>query len=604
MRLLATLLLLFAVPLAHAQPDPPKREFRGVWIATVGGLDWPDSGATPERQQQQLVGYLDNLRASGVNAIFFQIRPEGDALYQSELEPWAHVLTGTQGQDPGWDPLAFAIEEAHARGMELHAWLNPFRARASANPDALAPTHVLSKHPEWVITYGAVNRSYMDPGRADVRAYNASIVADIVRRYDVDGVHFDDYFYPYPNGGANFPGITNEDDASYAADPRGLSRSDWRRDNINRFVQQVADTIAAIDPHVKYGISPFGIWQSGVPRGIVGLNAFTTIYADATAWTQARSLDYLAPQLYWPFGGGQDYGKLAPWWQSQMAGGRHLYPGLPAYKNLDPAELPRMIRFNQDTGIQGSIIFRNFDLITSGRTVVDGQVIRDYNPLRDSLRQALWRNPALPPTMPWKDDVVPLAPASLDQVRTDEHVRIAWEAPAAASDGDVAAWYAVYRFETDPDLPAALEQSRHLLAVLPADSLAYTDRTAQSSVAYRYAVTALDRLWNESAATQPLVATSSAEPDAPGRALRLHAPQPNPSSGETMLRFTLGQAATVTARIYSAVGQEVATLVRSAPYASGTHVLQWSPDGLASGAYFVVVETPGARETVALTRLR
>jgi uncharacterized lipoprotein YddW (UPF0748 family) len=593
------LLVLLAAP-AFSQPaDPPKREFRGVWIATVGGLDWPDA-STPELQQAELVRYFDRLRDSGVNAIIFQIRSEGDALYASDLEPWSHVLTGTQGQDPGWDPLAFAIEEAHKRGMELHAWFNPFRARSSATVQA--SSHVVNTRPEWILNFSGSN-PLIDPGIPEARAYNASVVADVVRRYDVDGVHFDDYFYPYPNSGRGFPGITNEDDASYAADPRGLTRGNWRRDNINRFIQQVADSIAAVKPHVKYGISPFGIWQSGVPRGIVGMNAFSEIYADALAWLRAENLDYLTPQLYWNFGGGQDYAALAPWWQGQMRGDRHLYPGLGAYRDYAQTGVPAQIRFNQERGIQGSVLFRSDNITISGRAVVDGQIVRDHNPLRDSLQQVLWANLALPPTMPWKDAVAPNAPSDLRHAVTPENIRVMWSAPGAATDEDEASWYAVYRFERAPDLPADLEHSRHLIAVVPGDSLGYTDRSAEAFVTYRYAVTALDRVWNESAPAAPIVATSvDSGFGSVGSGLRVLPGQPNPFRGATQVRFSLAQPERVTARVYSALGQEVACLAEGRTFTTGTHTLTWSPDRLASGAYFVVVETASARESVVVTR--
>ncbi len=580
-----------------------KREFRAVWIATVGSLDWPKtSGAT--QQQNEFRAYLDVLKESGVNAIFFQVRSEGDALYASEKEPWSHILTGTQGQDPGYDPLAFAIEEAHKRGMELHAWLNPFRAEVSAGARTLDASHVSKKHPDWIMTFNGTNIAVINPGIPDARDYNASIVADIVRRYDVDGIHFDDYFYPYPSG--SFSGVTNEDEPTFAAYRRGfIDRGDWRRDNINLFVQQVADSIHAINPDVKYGISPFGIWKSGTPSGIVGLNAYSTIFADALAWTQARSLDYLTPQLYWNFGGGQDYAKLAPWWMDQMSGGRHLYPGLGAYRDYAQTGVPRQIRFNQTTGIQGSVLFRSYNITVNGRLAEPGKPVRtDYNPLRDSLQQTLWKYPALPPTMPWKDDVIPNTPTALTHQGTPENIRLTWQAPSPASDGDTASWYAIYRFEGIPDLPADLENGANLLDVVPGDSLAYTDRSAERFTTYQYVVTALDRTWNESLAATPVTATSSADEAEIESDLNLLPSQPNPFSNETTIRFAIGQSDRVTARVYSVLGQQVAELAFNTLYSAGIHGLSWAGEGAASGAYFVVVETPNARETVVVTKTR
>ncbi len=607
MRTLVLLLLMLAPLAVHAQSDPPKREFRAVWIATVGGLDWPNS-VDSDRQRAEFSSYLDVLKASGVNAIFFQVRSEGDALYVSDREPWSRVIAGAQGRAPSpfYDPLQYAIDEAHKRGMELHAWFNPFRAEVSADPLKLDDLHIVKTHPEWTITFPQTGLTLVDPGIQAARDYTASIVADVVRRYDIDGVHFDDYFYPYPNGGKGFDGITNEDDASYAADSRGISsRSSWRRDNINLFVQQVADSISAIKPHIKYGISPFGIWQSGVPRGITGLNAFTQIYADATAWVKAQSLDYLTPQLYWNFGGGQDYAKLAPWWQEQMTGGRHLYPGLGAYRDYAQTGVPRQIRFNQTSGIQGSVLFRSNNITVNGRLAEPGKpIVTNYNPLRDSLQQVLWSNPALPPTMPWKDSVVPNTPGGFVSSLTAEGVRLSWEAPPAASDGDVASWYAVYRFDQAPNLPADLDSGKNLLSVVSGDSLSYTDRSADGSTTYRYVITALDRNWNEGEAALPITVTSSIEDSEAQSGLRLFSPQPNPFSQDMTIRFALGQSERVTARVFSTLGQEVAVLASDVPYSVGTHALRWAPERLASGAYFVVVETSHARKSMVITRSR
>ncbi len=601
--LLVSLLTLSFGSSALAQPESSKREFRAVWIATVSSLDWPKSSGAVQ-QQNEFRAYLDVLKESGVNAIFFQVRSEGDALYSSDLEPWSHVLTGTQGQDPGYDPLAFAIEEAHKRGMELHAWLNPFRAEVRAGARTLDASHVSVKHPDWIMTFNGTNIALINPGIPAARDYNASIVADIVRRYDVDGIHFDDYFYPYPSG--SFSGVTNEDEPTFAAFRRGfIDRGDWRRDNINLFVQQVADTINAINPNVKYGISPFGIWKSGTPSGIVGLNAYSTIFADALAWTQARSLDYLTPQLYWNFGGGQDYAKLAPWWMDQMSGGRHLYPGLGAYRDYARTGVPRQIRFNQTSGIQGSVLFRSQNITVDERFAEPGKpVVFDYNPLRDSLQQTLWKHPALPPTMPWKDDIIPNAPTALTHQQTPENIRLTWQAPMAASDGDVASWYAVYRFDGAPDLPADLENAANLLDVVSGDSLAYTDRSAERFATYQYVVTALDRTWNESVAATPVTATSSADANALESDLHILPSQPNPFSNETTIRFAMGQSDHVTARVYSVLGQQVAELAFDALYPAGTHGLSWEGEGAASGAYFVVVETSNTRETVVVTKTR
>jgi uncharacterized lipoprotein YddW (UPF0748 family) len=294
----------------------PKREFRGAWIATVTNLDWPTSrSSTTAEQQDQLITILNSLKAAGINAVVFQVRTECDALYNSSIDPWSYWLTGAQGTapNPPYDPLEFAVAEAHKRGMEIHAWFNPYRAvRNVSGAYTQAANHVSVIHPDWMLYFPGGNQKIVNPGLPQVRGYVASVVADIVRRYDVDGVHADDYFYPYP--ASPFPGITNEDTAAFSAYPNGFTNiKDWRRDNVNRLLQQIHDSIQVIKPHVKFGMSPFGIWRNGVPPGIFGLDAYDQIYADAIAWLHDQSIDYLTPQLYWAFGGGTDYGLLQDW---------------------------------------------------------------------------------------------------------------------------------------------------------------------------------------------------------------------------------------------------------------------------------------------------
>lgn len=320
--LLTTIALLLA-PALPAQYSP-KHEFRGAWIATVTNLDWPSSRLLSTGEQQaELIAILNSLKAAGVNAVIFQVRTECDALYNSPIDPWSYWLTGVQGQAPSpyYDPLEFAVTEAHARGMEIHAWFNPYRAYRESNSYIPAANHVTVQHPDWVITCPDGYR-FLDPGLQEVRDFVSTVVADVVKRYQVDGIHMDDYFYPYPEHQ-----FTSQDSATFSAYSRGIGNlGDWRRDNVNIMVRQVYDSVQALKPWVKVGMSPFGIWRSGVPMGIFGLDAYSVIYADAIAWLQGQYIDYLTPQLYWAFGGGQDYGKLQPWWaDSASANGRHLY---------------------------------------------------------------------------------------------------------------------------------------------------------------------------------------------------------------------------------------------------------------------------------------
>ena len=257
-RIIIALAVLLGVTFANAQTPVPKREFRGVWISTVVNIDWPANNTlTTQRQQSDMIAMLDKLAAAGFNAVMFQIRSESDAMYDSPYEPWSYWLTGQQGRSPSpyYDPLAFVVAEAHKRGLEVHAWLNPYRVERAAGNYPTDAKHVSKQHPEWVLQIGTIR--ILNPGLQAVRDYVAKVVGDVVRRYDVDGAHMDDYFYT--------EGITTQDAAAYAADARGLSLGDWRRDNVNRLVKQIDDTINAIKPNVRWGMSPAGTWKDGVP---------------------------------------------------------------------------------------------------------------------------------------------------------------------------------------------------------------------------------------------------------------------------------------------------------------------------------------------------
>jgi uncharacterized lipoprotein YddW (UPF0748 family) len=288
---------------SREQPPALPREFRGAWVASVGNIDWPSkAGLTTQQQQAELLALLDKAVALRLNAIVLQVRPGCDALYASKLEPWSEYLTGTMGRapEPSYDPLAFAVTEAHRRGLELHAWFNPFRARHAAAKSPAASNHISKTRPELVRKYGAL--LWLDPGEAAVHEHSLRVILDVTRRYDVDGVHLDDYFYPYPEKTAAKQVVPFPDDASwrkYQKSGGKLARDDWRRDNVNRFVQRLYASVKAEKPWVKVGISPFGIWKPGNPPGVRGMDATQEIFADALKWFHAGWVDYFAPQLYW-----------------------------------------------------------------------------------------------------------------------------------------------------------------------------------------------------------------------------------------------------------------------------------------------------------------
>ena len=586
MHRLLPLLLLLGLGSAAAQTEPPpKHEFRGAWIATVAQLDWPScTSCSAETQQAELVGILDGLEAAGINAVLFQVRSEADAMYDSPYEPWSFWLTGAQGQGKGWDPLAFAIEEAHARGMELHAWFNPYRADRGSGY-AKDPSHVTQTHPEWILDFGSIQ--ILNPGLPEVRDYVTTVIADVVRRYDVDGVHFDDYFYPYP------PNTIDEEDAETFAEYGGsFTKGNWRRFNVFRFVRQVRDSVAAVRPDAVFGISPFGIWKNGVPAGITGLDAHDVLYADAVAWLDNDLIDYVTPQLYWPFGGGQDYGTLAPWWES-VRNERHLYPGIGLYRaspgtfggtTYSPSEVPNQLRLNRATdGIDGAVFFRAQNITQYG----SGGIV-------DTLQTDFYRHPALPPPMAWRSQEAPGTPTGLTLTMPASgepgQVDLAWTAPAG---GDVEArFYAVYQVPTAEagDLEAALEDARNLAGV--------TGETSFSDVlldggAYTYVVTAVSANSVESAPSDAATVEGSVATDgAPALALRLEAPRPNPAAGPVTVPFRLAEAGPVTLRVLDVLGREVAVLA-DGPRAAGAHTAVWQPT--AAGTYLVVLEAAGAR---------
>ena len=324
---------------AAQEPPPVPREFRAAWVATVGNIDWPSKpGLSTWDQERELLAILDKAAALHLNAIVFHVRPGADALYDSPYEPWSQYLTGRQGRapEPPWDPLAFAVQQAHERGIELHAWFNPYRA-AYSRDTAVAATHVSRTHPELVRQYGRF--LWMDPGDPEVRRLSIRAIVDVVKRYDVDGVHIDDYFYPYPETDASGQTIDFPDSTTYARYVKSggtLAKDDWRRSNVDKLIQALYTGVHAVKPWVKVGISPFGIWRPGNPPQIKGFDAYAEIYADSKKWLQAGWGDYFAPQLYWPIAPpDQSFPVLYDWWLSENTKHRHIWPGLASYRVTD-----------------------------------------------------------------------------------------------------------------------------------------------------------------------------------------------------------------------------------------------------------------------------
>lgn len=425
-------------PGVPADPPAVTREFRGLWIATVANIDWPSAAGLPVATQRgELVALLDLAQSLNLNAVILQVRAAGDATYPSPYEPWARPLSGTQGMDPGWDPLAEAVDAAHERGLELHAWFNPFRAGNLADTNRLAPTHLYRSRPE--LGRIAQNQLWFDPGEPEVQDHVMRVIRDVVTRYDVDGVHLDDYFYPYPVSGASQP-IQFPDDASYAkylsSGGVPMDRGDWRRQNINRFVERLYREVKAERASVKVGLSPFGIWRPGNPPGITGLDAWRDLFADSRVWLEQGWLDYLAPQLYWSVSStGQNFAALLNWWLDRNVAGRHVWPGLAAYRVFD----------GTTSAFAASEIGTQLDLMRAaiatramsrGALLYNATVVRAN---RGNLRAVLgdeFSTPAVIPASPWLDAAPPPTPV-LSVSTGGQELRASWTSAA----GNDAGWW-------------------------------------------------------------------------------------------------------------------------------------------------------------------
>ncbi len=454
--------------LSFSRVAAQKREFRGAWIQCVNGQF---QGIGTEKMQQTLTYQLDELQKDGVNAIIFQVRPECDALYPSALEPWSRFLTGQQGRapQPYWDPLQWMIEQCHARGMELHAWINPYRAKTKGTV-ALSVNHVVIQHPERCFDYDGL--TILNPALPENRDYICDVARDIVSRYDVDGIHMDDYFYPYPVAGVALPDGKTPDE---------------RREYVNQFIKQFYETVHQTKPWVKVGISPFGIYRnkrsSDIGSDTNGLQNYDDLYADILLWVNNGWLDYCVPQIYWEIGNkAADYQTLIQWW-GQYASARPLFIGEDIERTAKAnQQAAKQQLHNQVPAVQGTVLWY-------AKAAVD-----DTGNYGTNLRQQYWRYPALQPLMPFLDKKAPGKPRSVRPVWTNDGYVLFWTAPKAKSWSDEATRYAVYRFAKGEKVNT--DDPSHIIAVTSSTwlKLPYVN----GSQKYTYVVTALDRLQNES----------------------------------------------------------------------------------------------------------
>lgn len=488
--LILSLILSLIISSASAQSSP-KRELRAAWIATVEYIDWPAKpGLSTQEQQESYVQLLDQLKAAGMNAVIVQVRPTADTFYPSSYEPWSTYLTGRQGQapQPYYNPLAFMIEEAKKRGLEFHAWFNPYRA-SMKNDFIPSSDHPLIDQREWFVQYGG--KWYYDPGIPEAREFVLQSILETVKHYDLDAVHFDDYFYPYRVANEEFP-----DSGSYAqfGKARFKDINEWRRHNVDYFVEELSLRIKAEKPFVKFGISPFGVWRNKDkdPMGSdtrAGVTNYDDLHADVIKWLREGWIDYITPQLYWHIGFElAEYKTLVQWW-SRHTYGKHLYIGQGIYRVgekgwEDEDEIVNQIDYNrQFPEVKGSMHFSS-KIIAQNKFGINEKLAITYP------------HPALVPAMPWLDPTAPPAPQIIKASGSQgEGIHLEWE----DSRPDDQAYYVIYRWEGDETVD--IDHPQHILAIVqrqPTSIQSWTDHSVKKRTRYTYGLTALDRLHNES----------------------------------------------------------------------------------------------------------
>ena len=486
--LVVAFLLTASLGVTAQQLPEVNREFRAVWVATVDNIDFPTrKDLTIDEQKAELIAILDLAKKLRLNAVVFQVRPMADAVYSSKLEPWSEFLTGQMGRSQAFDPLEFLIAQGHKRGILIHAWFNPYRA---LHPSAktMSDDHVSKKHPEMVRQYG--RSMWLDPTDDDAKKHSIKVIADVVRRYDIDGVHFDDYFYPYAENDAagkriDFPDQANYDaylrTASQMSERSGvrripLKRDDWRRWHVNQFIESVGREIKRIKPEIVYGISPFGVWQPIPEKGIAGFNAYAELYADARKWLQDGTVDYLAPQLYWETARkGLSFPVLLDWWKSQNTKKRHIWPGIPAYRI---GETPTFTAGEIASQISAT---RKDELTRGGIFFSQKSLRKDMGGIQNELEQEVYKRDAVTPAFPWITTKRPASP-TVKMKRSKDNVIVSW----TEKGGRKAFWFVVYARDANGWSTSVLPASERSI-VLSAD------RKIEKVI-----VKGVDRLGNES----------------------------------------------------------------------------------------------------------
>jgi len=469
--------------------DAPQamQEFRAAWVATVANINWPSKpGLAVDSQKLEAIALLDFLQVHHFNAVILQVRPQADALYKSDLEPWSYYLTGQQGKapEPFYDPLEFWVKEAHDRGIELHVWLNPYRAHHASGKE-ISDQSIVKKHPELVV-FLKEGYWWMDPAQKEVQDITNAVVMDLVKRYDIDGVHMDDYFYPYPsyNGGVDFPDSVSR--AAYQRNGGKLSRGDWRRDAVNKLIERLYKNIKAEKSWVKFGVSPFGIWRPGYPESVEGFDQYDQLYADAKLWLNKGWLDYFSPQLYWPVNRyPQSFPVLLGWWKDENTMNRHLWPGISVGRDTSDR--------NIDETLNEIMIDRG--MIPESKGVIHWSISSvTRNPrLADTLLKSVYKKQALVPSSPWMSKKIPAAPAVTTALQNDS-LKISWTHP---DETDVFHWVIYYQYGNRWDYKILNWKDRSLTLAVKDLVRTNTAVTTQQSLK-KIIVTAVDRVGNES----------------------------------------------------------------------------------------------------------
>jgi len=565
--------LLFLIPfLISAQP---KEEVRAVWLTTVFNLDWPTtSGET--NQKNEMRNLLNLLQGANFNTIMLQVRARGDLLYPSGIEPWAKSITGNLGQNPGWDPLLFILDEAHQRGIEVHAWWNVYKVYGTGIPPNTNPQHVVLSHPELCRTYA--DEWWMDPGIPGTKTYLLNLAIEMIRKYDIDAIHFD--FIRYPN-----PDFDDAD--TYVLYGQGVNKSDWRRNNISQFVYALYDSVQAIKPRIKVGSAPIGIYQD-LSQCLSGWDSYSNTFQDSRRWLLANKHDYHSPQIYWGINTCPRFDSLAMNWIAN-SNGKHIYPGIAVYRMSPPdnwpaSEIIAQIDSSRIYGGEGQTFFRTASFTSN------------QNNIYQLVRNGVYQYPANIPPMLWKDNIKPNSPSLLTLTTIDSLTfTLGWDKPLPASDGDTAIYYNVYQ---DNSFPVDISDIKKVIKFrIAGDTSTTITLTSVPNENKYFAITAYDKGYNESLPAEVALIVNYINEAISLNGYELMQNFPNPFNPSTVIKYTLAYPGNTSIKVYDLLGNEIAVLINEFQNA-GSHEVIFSVDNLplfnnklTSGIYFYTIRS-------------